>query len=341
MRPFTAAVALSTLLALAGEPADAQPSPPPPAGGIPSRIVAIEQEIADLRARVGPVTLDVDCAEGESVQAAIDLADRYTGVVTLNIAGTCHESVQIARSGIRLNGVGAAAEIRGTAPWSWAVRVIASTDVWISNLTLLGTLDTLFAIRGSSVLVRDSEVLPGRRRAVSVSQSVMNIEGSEVRGGDGTGVYAFNNASVNLSSSVVTGSLTGIQVTGGASLFASPLTTVSGNGTGLLVSAATAEMGGTVEGNGLGVSVLNSGRLLVTASTSIRNNDSHGVSLRDLSLIGVNDEGPVGTITGNGGWGVYCDPATVVPQPHTQLLTTVQVFGNAAGETNCVATVAP
>jgi Right handed beta helix region len=285
--------------------------------------------------------LDVDCDDGGSLQDAIDEADGYTGVVTINITGTCNESVQIERSGVRLFGAAPGAEIRGVAPWNWAVRVIASTDVWISGLTLSGTLDTLFAVRGSSVLVRDSRVLQGTRRAVSVSESVMNIQDSEIRDGEGTGVYAFNNSSVNLSTSSVTGRRTGVQLTGGASLFASPLSTISGNETGLLVSAGTAELWGRIEANGLGVSLLNGGRLLVAESTEIRDNASHGVYLRDLSPLGSNEPGPVGVITGNDGWGVYCDPSTIVPQPHTQLLATVEVYDNSAGQTNCVAATMP
>lgn len=96
-RVFWEWVGSAVLAALAAGTAGAQ--------GIPQRLERLEQRVDQLEAAAQPSNLNVNCASGQTVGAALARANTRTGPVTIKVIGNCQEGgLVIARDDITLRG---------------------------------------------------------------------------------------------------------------------------------------------------------------------------------------------------------------------------------------------
>jgi hypothetical protein len=152
------------------------------------------------------------------------------------------------------------------------------------------------------------------------------------------GLSAGDNASVSVFETAITGNLVGVFLTTGATALMGAGNRINDNraeGVRVWEGSRTTLGGGVViEGNG-GMGVFVTGGSLVQAfDATIQNNQGSGIHLADTSLAGgtLTDK-PI--ITGNAGWGVFCDAPPAVAQVRLPGLPAATILGNAAGTTNC------
>jgi hypothetical protein len=368
VRSYARVASIAALAAIStgvSVPARAEPAPVPPAGS--------------LRVRV-------NCAAGERVGPALAAALPPTPIV-VTIAGVCPERVLIRRDDVILQGSapgdGFASPATGggtlitldgarritlyqlgltaaAGSHDDALEVLHGAQVHVGNVVVQGAFGPAVSVfDGGLAEVFDSEIrdTTGPLPQVQVAGAHLQLTGSTIENGQGTGVTVFRGGSLLVDTSKIRGHKSlGVSVAENstASLIE---TDVSGNRRGISVSAnATLQLagpsrvadselegitlasgaslavgGGTVVENNLDGVRAAGGSKIQLASAAIKKNRGSGIVLGDTSYLV-----PAGapSIMDNAQWGISCAARPAAPQVPVGF-PTASVTGNGAGATNC------
>ena len=125
----------------------------------------------------GPVTLEVDCDAGESIQASVDSAGEGD---TINVSGTCTEIVTITTDGITIIGQGESATLMGGFIVDGAQRAVID-NLTIDGSTSTGRVDGVRAQFNAHVTVRNCTIQNHTRIGVRIVEaSSALIEGNMI-----------------------------------------------------------------------------------------------------------------------------------------------------------------
>jgi len=208
----------------------------------------------------GPMNVTVDCANGGSVNAALDQGWDRSGRLFITIKGVCNESVTIHRDDVILMGAepgdGLAVPTEGTYP----LGVAGGQRVALQQLTLQGGGYGLLVSQGAAV-TGDELHITGAQGGLSIWDGTVRLSHSVIENSAVSNVGVGLGGALFLSDSTVQGAKTyeGISVAGGS--VSLDHTTVQGNN-------------GTW-GAGLGIG---QGQVRIANST-ITNNGAHGIWL--------------------------------------------------------------
>ncbi len=211
------------------------------------------------------------------------------------------------------------------------VGLVDSSD--IRNMSSHGIL-----ARGAHLILRASAV-EDNLLGVSVSGGTLHVVGGSITGQGLWGVSVLEQASATLIGTHVDDNLVGLFLTGGAT---------ASLGSGARLHNNTAEgarvwedsilflgTGALVEDSGSHGVAVRGGSLVVPIQSTIRNNGGSGIYLTDTSLAGSRGSGNDPEISGNSGWGVFCEPAPAVAQIQQPGYAAASVFNNGAGQMSC------
>jgi len=249
----------------------------------------------------GPKT--VDCAKGQTITHALEQSDGNP--ITIEVRGTCHESVQIDRDDVTLIAGSAGGTVNGPDPNTNTINVVGASRVVIDGLTVTG----------------------GRNGIAANGASRLTIQNCSVQRTGRTGISFFQGSSGTANSCTVQDNpRDGISVEGGAATVIN--STISGNGrTGIIVhNGGSARIGITnrndpagnmITGNsGSGIGVANGGSAYLADNTISGNGIINPASTAccfglhvthaTASLAGGN------TISGNAGSGVFVRAGSVL-----------------------------
>ena len=217
-------------------------------------------------------TISVDCAAGDSIQAALEDPAQE---LTIEIRGICRENVVIRRGNVVLRGRDPSVdgiERSGELPLPNPVDVLSTFQVTLENLKLTGGtfglgVDYSFAVdvvncrlEGNSFgglivvnsnfdLIETTVTGNGRRGAIVNGGSFRCIDCSitdNSSAGSGTGILARQAAQVTLVDTVISGDFRGLDVRAGSEAFVLEASSISsspdGTGRGFAVDARGAEV---------------------------------------------------------------------------------------------------
>lgn len=235
------------------------------------------------------------------------------------------------------------------------------TDLGFANLTMTGCDKGLNATWGSVIEVGGGSITGCTHAAVFGGwNSSIWLDGVTISGAGGSAVGLDTGASANLTNdtlsnntggeaisdgggivvlnnTTVSGSNVGVGVHNGGSADISDASVVSGNGKGVVVDTGSHVTvgsdgpagGGVVKNNtGDGIELLEGSTMFISDPAEVTGNGGNGVTLSDTSVANFSDP----TITGNTGWGVFCEPSPSVALIHGD---TGHVTGNTGGDVNC------
>lgn len=237
--------------------------------------------------------------------------------------------------------------------------VANSSTAFMNNLTVDHSHESLSVGGGGSLGVNGGTIENGVIGAnVNGGGTLFLGGGVVVTGMSFIGVHAAHGGSATLQDATVQqNAQAGVAAFQGGTVFVTNRALVRANGNfGVSANAATADVEGHVTGNGgCGVCGYNGGHItvqngalidgnhgdgaqigvgssLATQHATIKDNGGNGISLQGTSTAAFGNGS--NTITGNGGWGVFCEGPPAVaqiqaPQPSDD------ISGNAAGQISC------
>jgi hypothetical protein len=369
IRSFARVASIAALAAISGSmsvPARAEGPPVAPAGS--------------LRVRV-------NCGAGQRVGPALALSALLPTPIVVTIVGVCPERILIRRDDVILQGSAPGAGFASPATGNGtlitldgarrvtlyqlgltpaagshddALEVLHGAQVHVGNVVVQGAFGpTVSVFDGGLAEVFDSEIrdTTGPVSQVQVTGSHLQLTGSTIENGQGTGVSVnrggsllvdtstirghqslgvsvADNATATLIETEVSANRRGISVFGNATLQLAGTNRVADSefdGITLASGANLSMGGGTIVENNLDGVRAAGGSKIQLASVTIRNNRGSGIALGDTSyLLTVGGS----SITDNAQWGIFCAAPPAAPQVPVGF-PTASVSGNGAGATNC------
>lgn len=340
LKPRVSAAVAACVLSLAVAPAAAQ--------GISDRVSALEARVAaleaDLEAAFAPRTIVVNCANGQTVNAALAQMAGRAAQLTIRVVGMCTEAVTIQRDDVTLRGMNPGDGIAAPSPQDLAVSV-SGQRVTVERLALQGGSSGLQLSGGSSVTASNL-VISGAASGARVTLGSHLALSNSVIENNGVGIQASLGARITLIDTTIHQHSFGVVL---QSSFLSAFSSVIADSVigGVSMSlGSTASLGNAtiVENNGVLGMYAVGGSSISLMDATIRGNGAGGVRLADVSVISGN---PSASIVANGGWGVLCAPAPAVPQISEAIpnggisLGAANVHGNTAGQINCPGVLVP
>ncbi len=266
----------------------------------------------------GPVTLQVDCDAGQSIQAAVDGAGDGD---TINVSGTCNERFTISKNRIKLIG--------------------------LTGASIIGPDNSgdMIRVRGSNVLIDGFSTLTGDRRSILVERAGSAfIRNNIILGSGSTGIGVKESSSARIENNTIENSGThGVRVT--ESSFARVVGNLIKNSVrkGVIVtqSGSAGIFDNTITENQVGI-VMNTGGAGSIDNNIITDNDGDGIAIRNGSAVRLQRSASVsnpntfernGGTTGSGDVGLRCLGFSSIQ------LSVAQIFGtgvdaNFAGDTS-------
>lgn len=220
----------------------------------------------------------VDCDSGDSIQAALDRRVGHTGIITIDVIGTCTENVNIARDDVTISG-NFNATVVGT------IHISNSNRITLWGITVTGPGHAIEAF-GSNVTLSNVTITENQGWTAIRAGNGGNIDihTSNISNNNGDGVHVGPNTSLTVSNNTV-------------------INNNSGSGINLFLNSSTFVWSDVlIQGNHAGINAAtNSGIVLEDVEVSNNNIGIHLVRDSSAQLrTGV-------TISGSGVWGVYCD----------------------------------
>lgn len=254
---------------------------------------AFDTLTAALAAATQAMEIPVDCAMGDTVANALDLAEGTTGRVTITIIGTCIENVFLFRDDVTINGASPGDGLQATSSGSIPLHINSSKRIFLNDLTLTGGSRGLQVTNGSSFRAINLEVTGAASFAVVfvTSNSSGVLINSTIENGASNGLLVNLNGIVRMIGGLVDNNgAFGVNVESGGSVDLVNGAIVQNNTRG----GAFAHDGGsikidgaTVKDNlGTGVFAFNGGSVNVRGSTTlIQNNLQGGVVANAASAV--------------------------------------------------------
>jgi hypothetical protein len=211
-----------------------------------------------------------------------------------------------------------------------------NTSASIYDSNIVNCSETGILSNGAHLALHKSSIHDNGRVGVSTSSGVLEMRETTVRANASWGVSIASNAHAVITASTISENQVGVFMTLEASASIGGGTLVADNtGSGIRVwDGSTLILGATVEDNG-SHGVLVFGNSMVTPRNAvIRGNSANGIYLRDTCLAG-SSSGNEPEITGNGGWGVYCQNPPGDAHLQSPGYPASAVTGNTAGQISC------
>ena len=274
-----------------------------------------------------PITYTVDCTGGQTISAALARGDARKPLV-VNILGTCNEYVTIARDDVTLRGEpGAASGVNG--PGSAAPAILIQADrARLENLTVTGGANGVelggpFIGYMTNVVVQEpasGHAVVSRAGELQVSGCTLTqaniglnllrggsarvFGGTEIRGNSGSGIFAGSNSTVAVGggSKIRDNGLHGVELSNG-SVGNINNAEISGNLSGIVVSASSATIGANTVSNNREHGILaQAGAVVSVDNNTVTGNQQHGV----FGYLGSTVVLHGNSIADNAAIGVYC-----------------------------------
>jgi len=252
-----------------------------PFQAIDEQLSELDQRLTNLSSIVDeqlmltmPVEVNVNCAAGDSVAAALAEYANATAPLTINIEGVCNEVVGILRSNVTLNGASTDATIHSDHGVFGSVTVSRSVgNVNLTNLTLSGGTG-LLATRSSNTFLSNVEITQTNNGLLAVDNASVTLEDSHIFDNN-VGVLATRQGNAGVVNSTVENNTVGLLAQTGGLVYLQSTSSSGNNGAGSVVS-----------NNTLGAMADSGGRLVV-ANSRIEGNSAIGVRVRTQSSVRV------------------------------------------------------
>ncbi len=186
MRRVTPFALLALLLFL---PCQAEPPADFDKGRVKAMLAAAEDHARRAEAQFGavdekPVLLkpgaaevSVDCDAGQSVNQV--LTRRLSRYLTVNLSGTCRESILVERPGITLSGTLAGGAVIDP-PEGPAIKALWAHELRLADLTLTGATDGLLALASRGMVLERVRAVDNEMWGVYLESSTAEIRDSEL-----------------------------------------------------------------------------------------------------------------------------------------------------------------
>ena len=286
---LTAATLSILSLFLCAGPAEAGTSIAQRVSQLEKQVEAANRQIAALQvqmASLAPLTLQVDCGNGERIEDALILAGDRSANVTINVAGYCPEDVCVSRSNTILRAGAPGDGVR-------SLSLDGARGVRIEGLTLSG----LEAANGASFAAADISMTDSPRIAIYVTSSSSGELWSPTlrRCGGGTCVEVNGGGSLTINQGLIEGSGTGMGIVAHGTSISLNETVIRGHSRGVWVVGGVVRMvGGAVEQN-TSEGVATTGGYLHAEGTAFRDNFWMGIAVMG-GMAWIQD----GEVNGNG-----------------------------------------
>lgn len=316
-----------------------------------NRIAALE---AALRRAFQPQSVFVDCAAGQSVNAALAQTVGRSAPLDIRVAGTCIEAVEIRRDDVTLRGVNPGDGIQ--AP-SQEVSALALNGqrLGVTHVTIRGGLG--LTVGGGGAATAENVLVTDARTGLNVTvNSHLRVRTSVIENGE-LGALVGRDSFLWASDTTFRNNARGFEVADGAVQFVRGILEGNNAGTGIsarggsqvslgdvtirnhsfgvvLQSATLAARASVMANNTIGaLSMSNGSTASLDGGTIVEDNNAgvyvvggSSIALGEVTIrrnqrfgirladVSVVAGGAGSTITANSGWGVLCAPAPAVPQ---------------------------
>ena len=335
-------------LVFCAAPAIAQP-------GLMKRVEALEAQVASITQQLAELsqtqtTLFVDCANGESISAALEAARHRPRLVAILVSGVCTENLVITRSELLIRGAAPGAGIQAANPNLPVVRNvnpgIGSGHVALSDLTLSGGRNGVVADFGTQVQVSNSIIHNnGHDGVVADHEALVRLLNTTIENNGGSGITASNGAHVLMSGGAVRNHpVDGVNLNGGATAqFTGGVVVTANAGDGIHLTAgsivsfgpAIASANGTAVGAYAGIFATGASIVSLAGGTVITENMGSGITLLDTSIAQKGRGETSIQITNNQHYGIGCSPSPAVAQLQGFNVNEGTITGNGRGAINC------
>jgi len=240
------------------------------------------------------------------------------------------------------------------------VHVLNGSVAWLSNPTIEGSTESGIQVGDSSSLTLNGGTLQDDGQSgITVAGGRADIRNAQITGNENGVEVQFGGAAAINGSTIADNSRNGIHGYLGSTLNIGTGTVVEDNQTGVIAQSADVTLwdmrvehnqtgvigltgalvslsnGSAVESNdGDGISLLNGSVATILPDAKVSDNGWNGIELRGTGTLWIEGLG-TRVITGNGGWGISCDPAPSTPLVLGTLASIGTVSGNGAGASNC------
>lgn len=234
----------------------------------------------------------VDCESGDSIQAALDKQVGHAGSISIDVTGTCEESVLIKRDDVTINGNNNATVI-GT------ISIHGGNRIEISRLTVTGPGRGVEVLNGNANLY-DLTIINNALDGIwSIRESWVGVHNSVVSGSR-FGAFVQGSTLESNSTEFANNYFVGIQLDTGANAIVRD-SKIYSNGQGInnaLHSVAQLESGTEITGNGTGVWLAqDSGLRIDGPGVIISGNSSYNLRCNDSESSYTSRDNP--PLTGN------------------------------------------
>ena len=271
--------------------------------GMESRLIALEEQIADLESDLTPLDLTVHCPD-ESIQDALNRARNRKAHVTITIEGVCIEDAVIARDNTTLRGASPGDGLQAPSPDSLVLTLARVRRIYLEQLTINGGSTGLYATRGGDFWAENLNILGATQQCVVITNNATGtlvistmencptgllvtsggsarMMGGLINNSEWFGVSAGLGGNVSIQSgAVIQNSRQGVNVEPGGTIGISD-STIENNEDGIFMRGGQVTIGdGSVIQNNmrLGVNVNAGGTALLQGGTRISNNGRGGVA---------------------------------------------------------------
>lgn len=311
-----------------------------------AQITALTQQLTNLQnlanSAGGLLVVTADCANGGSINAALQAAASHAGPLVVNVRGVCHESVNLQRSDVALNGQTADAAISPSS--GDALDINFSNGVTINNLIFENAQNVGVSLWASKAVIWNSTFTNNGVFGLIISDgSTAALNNCTFAGNDGfAAMQADYDSVIDVRGGAIRENRSGIAVMGNSSVNLQGNVDIANN-SGIAVAAfgASSVVAGqaTIENNQSDAIVLFGGSSLYTGwagqPLTIQNNHGNGIFLWDTSVARANGPGAV-VIQNNTQWGITCVSALGAPAAQVQGPSGgFSVSGNSAGQIGC------
>jgi hypothetical protein len=212
------------------------------------------------------------------------------------------------------------------------------SQLTLSASTVLESKQSGISNEGGTLEMLGTTVAKGAETGVGVDGGSLLMSNCHVDDNDAWGVAVMSAGHATITGTSIDRNAVGLLARMNAAVLVGMGTTVNSNRLqGIRVwdgSSVLLGIGSSVAGNSLSGVEVEGGSVLVPQQTTIKGNGSHGVEVRDTSLV-KSTSGQFPKIYLNSGWGVWCEGTPGDARLGSPGFPAAAVFGNAGGQLSC------